>query len=84
MNHKTIALLLLSSSLTLGGCFFHGGTQEHINRPTLGQELTDLKAALDEGAVSQQEYQKKKEKLISDREAREFNGQTHYRIKAEH
>lgn len=66
MNKKIIPVLLLASSLTLGGCFFHGGTQEHINSPTLGQELTDLKTALDEGAISQQEYQSKKARLISE------------------
>ncbi len=67
MNNKIIPVLLLASSLTLGGCFFHGGTQEHINSPTLGQELTDLQSALDDGAISQQEYTRKKEQLISSR-----------------
>lgn len=66
MNQKIIPVLLLASSLTLGGCYFHGGTQEHINPPTLGQELTELKSALDKGAISEQEYARKKEALISD------------------
>lgn len=77
MNNKIIPVLMLASFLTLGGCFFHGGTQEHINSPTLGQELTDLKAALDEGAISQQEYQRKKERLINDRQSQVSEHQHH-------
>lgn len=83
MNYKTVPVLLLASSLTLSGCFFHGGTQEHINSPTLGQELTDLKSALDEGAISEQEFARKKESLIDDRKSHGADGQTHYRIKNE-
>jgi hypothetical protein len=33
------------------------------NRPTLGQELLDLKMVIDEGTISNQEYNEMKEKL---------------------
>lgn len=67
MNKKTITAVLLASSLTLVGCYFHGGTQEHVSANTLGHELTDLKLALDKGAISEQEYERKKENLINSR-----------------
>jgi len=67
LNNKTLPTLLLASALTMGGCYFHGGTQEHVNTPTLGKELTELKAALDEGAISRQEYDRKKSVLINER-----------------
>jgi len=64
LNNKTVPTLLLASTLVMGGCYFHGGTQEHVHTPTLGKELTELKSALDEGAISQQEYDRKKSTLI--------------------
>jgi len=67
LNNKTLPTLLLASALTMGGCYFHGGSQEHVNTPTLGKELTELKAALDEGAISQQDYERKKRTLISEK-----------------
>ncbi|WP_157960414.1 SHOCT domain-containing protein [Marinimicrobium alkaliphilum] len=64
MNNKIILASLLASSLAMGGCFFHGGSHEHVNLPTLGQELTDLQVAFDKGAISQQEYEREKARLL--------------------
>ena len=60
---RSIALLLIIS--TLGACMFHGGEQQHLSTPTLGQELTDLKTAFDSGALTDQEYQAAREKIIN-------------------
>lgn len=67
LNKRIVPILLLASALTMGGCYFHGGTQERVHTPTLGKELTELKSALDEGAISRQEYDRKKNTLISER-----------------
>ncbi len=37
-----------------------------VNTTTTGQQLTDLKAALDAGALSEEEYEKKRKKILKD------------------
>lgn len=49
--------LILSASLLLAGCY----NSERINKTTqysttLGQEIIDLKTALDQGAIDEREY----------------------------
>lgn len=60
--NRILGLLLIST--TLSACMFHGGEQKHISTPTMGQELTDLKTAFDNGALSDAEYQAAREKVI--------------------
>lgn len=57
------AAVLLVSSLGLGGCIIVGTDTE--TRPTTGQELTDLKTALDRGAINQQEYDKQRTAILA-------------------
>jgi hypothetical protein len=45
-----------------GGCIAVGGA---INPPTRGQELIDLKSALDRGAMSQAECDAQKAQILS-------------------
>jgi hypothetical protein len=47
---------------TGGGCAAVGGSN---NRPTKGQELIDLKAALDRGAINQADYETTKTQIMS-------------------
>ncbi len=37
-----------------------------VNATTTGQQLTDLKTALDSGAMSQQEYDKKRKEILKE------------------
>lgn len=67
MKNKLTPALLLASTLFMGGCMFHGGHEETIYPPTLGQELIDLKTALDSGVISEQEHTRKKVQLTSSR-----------------
>jgi hypothetical protein len=53
--------LLLSGAGLLGGCIAVGGSD---HRPTKGQELMDLKTALDRGAINQQEYDATRVKIM--------------------
>lgn len=62
LTNRIFGLLLISA--TLSACMFHGGEQKHVSTPTMGQELTDLKAAFDNGALSDAEYQAAREKFI--------------------
>ncbi|MDQ2076824.1 hypothetical protein [Marinimicrobium sp. ABcell2] len=59
---RLAALLLLCAAAT--GCAIHEGDERHVNPPTLGAELTDLQAALDEGVITEQEHAEIKRRLI--------------------
>jgi len=50
-------------AVTLAGCVLDA-SRDKAQQPTVGQQLRDLKAAHDEGAISDEEYQKAKSKLV--------------------
>ena len=58
----TRAILVAALALTLTGCIGIGGS---TNSPTKGQELVDLKLALDKGAINQAEYDAAKMRVIN-------------------
>jgi hypothetical protein len=61
---KTHKLLFTACAvLLLPGCLAIGGRSE-TTPPTLGKQLTDLKAAYDHGAVTEQEFEQAKAQLI--------------------
>ena len=60
INRIVLGLFLLAA--TLSGCAIGSGRTE-ITKPTLGQELMELKNAKERGAISEQEYEEMKEKL---------------------
>lgn len=57
--------MLLSVLLASSGCLLiaPAGKTTHTT-PTLGQQLQDLKDARDKGAISAQEYEKAKARLL--------------------
>ena len=59
-----LAAALVGVSVCASGCVGIGGT-ENVVRPTAGQELIDLKTALDKGAISQAEYEQKKAQILA-------------------
>ena len=59
------ALLILVVVGTLSGCAsFNKGTMRYSRTTTIGQELVDLKAARDKGALSDEEYNKLKKEIM--------------------
>jgi hypothetical protein len=56
-----LAVLLLSGCLALQ---VGGGDKKETPKPTLGQQLTDLKTARDAGAITDAEYETQKAKLL--------------------
>ena len=54
--------LALIAALSLGGCFWSigGGSNKTVVEQSAGQQLTDLKRALDAGAINTEEYGKLK------------------------
>jgi hypothetical protein len=52
---------------TMPGCGGGGAKVEHdITTTTKGQQLLDLKKALDAGAINQQEYERLRKKILED------------------
>ena len=59
------AAALITATLTFSGCWNGDVTNVRLADISLGQQLIDLKRALEEEAISQQEYEATREKLIS-------------------
>lgn len=62
-----LGAVLVTALLSLSSCAWSVGggkkTSAHTN-PTLGKELQDLKAACEEGAITKEEYELAKQRLI--------------------
>jgi hypothetical protein len=57
---------VLAMGLGLAGCGGGGAKlQSEIHTTTTGQQLMDLKKALDEGAITQEEYDKERKKILN-------------------
>ncbi|MGB8367846.1 MAG: SHOCT domain-containing protein [Limisphaerales bacterium] len=66
------ALMALTAVLLLTGCLelhLGGGpkTEAQYQNPTVGQQLIDLQRARDTGAISAEEYQAQKAKLLGNK-----------------
>jgi len=57
-------MLLLSGCLALQ---VGGGDKKEPQKATLGQQLLDLKAAKDSGAITEAEYQSQKAKMLNNK-----------------
>ena len=65
MKQKIIVLMLASLIISCGS-FNEGQAELHINKNiSTGQELLDLKAALDEGIITKEEFDKLREDIIN-------------------
>ncbi len=63
---KKIILLMLATLIVSCGSFNEGQAELHINKNiSTGQELLDLKAALDKGIISEEEFDKLREDIIN-------------------
>ena len=66
----TISILLVQTSCAALNKAH--GELHYNNNVTKGQELLDLKKALDEGAINQKEFELMKEKIIKDEYVKSF------------
>jgi hypothetical protein len=60
--HVAVCVVLLLGIAACGG----GGAEvrSEVSTTTVGQQLMDLKKALDTGAITQQEYEKERKKVL--------------------
>jgi len=72
---KYMKKLLISSTIALSamllftGCLalqVGGGDKQEARKATIGQQLVDLKAARDAGAITESEYEIQKAKLLNE------------------
>ena len=64
------AAVALSAMLLLTGCLaleVGGGDKQEAHKATIGQQLIDLKAAKDAGAMTESEYQVQKARLLHEK-----------------
>ena len=62
---QKIIVLMLATLIVSCGSFNEGRAELHINKNiSTGQELLDLKAALNEGIINQEEFDKRFELLV--------------------
>lgn len=69
MKKRLIPLIAVSAMLLLNGCIglsLGGGSKTESHHATLGQQLIDLKAARDNGAITDAEYQAQKTRLLAE------------------
>lgn len=59
-----LTILLICGSLALTACGRSSSSTANVSTSTTGQELTDLKAAHDAGAMSDDEYEKKRQQIL--------------------
>jgi Short C-terminal domain len=64
MSRIAPLVLCLAAAAALPACVGIGGNS-NVQRPTTGQELVDLKSALDKGAITQAEYDAKKSEILA-------------------
>lgn len=65
MKRIAISGFLVLSLVAVSACGSGGARNTtNMSTATTGQELTDLKAALDAGAISQTEYEKKRKEIL--------------------
>jgi hypothetical protein len=64
---KNLVLLVVCGILLFGVAACGGGgadVKSEITTTTVGQQLIDLKKALDGGAITQQEYERERKKIL--------------------
>ena len=69
MKRNTWKLVTLTATFALiggllSGCAWSIGEHKDHSQPTRGQELMDLKRAKDTGAITEEEYQAQKQRIL--------------------
>jgi hypothetical protein len=74
MKRIYTATVLVALAVTLSGCVIALGNRDASPpreiRPTVGQQLIDLKKAREAGAISEEEYETQKARVLSSKSAK--------------
>lgn len=63
--HLLVLAALFAGATSFAGCRGGGANvQQNVTTVSQGQELEDLKRALDQGAITQDEYEKLQKKIL--------------------
>ena len=62
---KTLAIILLFALCTLAAGCGGGSTEVRATSTTIGQELTDLQQAREQGVISEEEFEKAKKRILA-------------------
>ena len=65
-------LILFTVLVLLAGCFNGGNSNISLGDVSLGQQLIDLKRALEEDAISEDEYEEAREALMASMDLCEY------------
>lgn len=63
---KPLKSLLILGTLCLAGCAWSIGGRSETIQPTVGRQLIDLQTAYENGAINEQEYERKKRQLLGE------------------
>jgi hypothetical protein len=58
---------VVGAVVSMASCVGVNGSTENKVQPTAGQQLIDLKTALDRGAITQAEYDRKKAQILAEK-----------------
>ena len=84
MKNILLSFFILTNLITLSSCAALNSARGELHynfNVTKGQELLDLKKALDEGAITKDEFELMKKKIINDEYVKEIIKSTKKEIK---
>ncbi len=64
MNITKLVVVMVCASLALTSCGRSSKSSANVTTVSTGQQLTDLKTAYDAGAMTEKEYEAKRQELL--------------------
>lgn len=68
MKRILLAALVVATSFAVASCGSRSKTTTNVSTTTTGQELSDLKAAYESGAMTAEEYENKRQEILKRKE----------------
>lgn len=68
MQKPALLALALLAGLSLSACGRHEKVTTTVNTTTIGQELTDLQTAYEDGAITEEEHEAKRQEILNRKE----------------
>jgi hypothetical protein len=65
LSRRSLVPIVLLLPCVAGGCVIVGGTANKAPNPTVGQQIIDLKRAEQEGAITTEEFNQARQRLLN-------------------